>query len=134
MTNNDIVPGFDKKRDKKLTICLQEIKEVPHCLLLRLSGFVDKRNRALFEKRISKVIDAGFVRLIFDLGEFGFVSDDGLGCLTYCYKQVQLKGGDMVLFKIHPKAYEIFQLLGFSTFFIIRDNLEEAIDFFMLRQ
>mgnify|MGYP003468052950 CR=1 FL=1 len=39
-------------------------------------------------------------------------------------------GGDVVLLEIQPKVYEVFQLLGFSQFFNIRNNQEEATSFF----
>ncbi|HRZ65188.1 MAG TPA: anti-sigma F factor antagonist, partial [Spirochaetia bacterium] len=39
-------------------------------------------------------------------------------------------GGDIVLLEIQPKVYEVFQLLGFSQFFNIKDNLDEATAFF----
>jgi len=32
----------------------------------------------------------------------------------------------LVLLEIQPKVYEVFQLLGFSQFFNIKDNLEEV--------
>jgi len=40
------------------------------------------------------------------------------------------RGGDIVLLEIQPKVYEVFQLLGFSQFFNIKDNLDEATAFF----
>ena len=40
------------------------------------------------------------------------------------------RGGDLVLLEIQPKVYEVFQLLGFSQFFNIKDNLNDAVDFF----
>ena len=33
----------------------------------------------------------------------------------------------LVLLEIQPKVYEVFQLLGFSQFFNIKDNLDEAL-------
>ncbi len=35
-----------------------------------------------------------------------------------------------MLLEIQPKVYEVFQLLGFSQFFNIKENLEEAVAFF----
>ncbi|MBA7530816.1 hypothetical protein ES705_23027 [subsurface metagenome] len=35
-----------------------------------------------------------------------------------------------MLLEIQPKVYEVFQLLGFSQFFNIRENLEESVAFF----
>ena len=43
---------------------------------------------------------------------------------------VKPKGGDIVLLEIQPKVYEVFQLLGFSQFFNIKNSTEEAINFF----
>ena len=43
---------------------------------------------------------------------------------------VKPKGGDIVLLEIQPKVYEVFQLLGFSQFFNIKNSTEEAIGFF----
>ena len=40
------------------------------------------------------------------------------------------KGGDVVLLEIQPKVYEVFQLLGFSQFFNIKNSTEEAVSFF----
>ena len=40
------------------------------------------------------------------------------------------RGGDLVLLEIQPKVYEVFQLLGFSQFFNIKDSLDEAVEFF----
>jgi hypothetical protein len=38
-----------------------------------------------------------------------------------------------VLLEIQPKVYEVFQLLGFSQFFNIKENLDEAVSFFAAR-
>ena len=36
----------------------------------------------------------------------------------------------MVLLGIQPKVYEVFQLLGFSQFFNIKDTIENAVLYF----
>ena len=45
-------------------------------------------------------------------------------------KLVKPKGGDIVLLEIQPKVFEVFQLLGFSQFFNIKNSTEEAVSFF----
>ncbi|MFP4409721.1 MAG: anti-sigma F factor antagonist, partial [Spirochaetaceae bacterium] len=40
------------------------------------------------------------------------------------------RGGDLVLLEIQPKVYEVFQLLGFSQFFQIKDSLDDAVEHF----
>ncbi|MDR3139571.1 MAG: anti-sigma factor antagonist [Treponema sp.] len=131
MTNNDIVPGFDdEKIDESLKIKLQKIEQVEGCLVLHLSGYIDTYNSNLFQKRIGKAIGSGFTRLIFQCNALNYVSSTGIGSFTAFLKAVKPRGGDLILLEIQPKVYEVFQLLGFSQFFNIRDNLEDSVSFF----
>jgi anti-anti-sigma factor len=130
MSNNDIVPGFDKEKNESLNIKLEEVSDVEGCLILALNGRIDTENFAYFQKHVQKSVDAGFKRLIFNCGGLEYVSSTGIGSFTSFLKMLKPKGGDMVLLEIQPKVYEVFQLLGFSQFFAIKKNLEEAVDFF----
>lgn len=130
MNNNDIVPGFDDEKDDSLKIRLQKVDPVDNCLTLFLTGYIDTYNSNFFQKRVTKAIDSGFVRLIFNCGGLNYVSSTGIGSFTAFLKSVKPRGGDIVLLEIQPKVYEVFQLLGFSQFFNIKDNLEEAVGFF----
>jgi anti-anti-sigma factor len=130
MANNDIVPGFDDEKDDSLKMKIDKIDEAPRCLMLTLTGYIDTYNSNFFQKRVQKVIEGGFVRLIFQCGGLNYVSSTGIGSFTTFLKSVKPQGGDLVLLDIQPKVYEVFQLLGFSQFFNIKDNLEESIKFF----
>jgi anti-anti-sigma factor len=130
MVNNDIVHGFDDEKDDSLRIILEKVDEAPRCLLLSLTGYIDTYNSYFFQKRIQKAIDRGFVRLIFHCGSLNYVSSTGIGSFTTFLKAVKPMGGDLVLLDIQPKVYEVFQLLGFSRFFNIKENLDDSIMFF----
>ena len=95
-----------------------------------MSGYIDTYNSSFFQKQISKVIDAGFVNLIFNCSSLNYVSSTGIGSFTVFLKTVKPKGGDIVLVEIQPKVYEVFQLLGFSQFFTIKQTSEEVIAYF----
>lgn len=130
MNNNDIVPGFDEEKDESLRIRLQKVDGLPAALVLYLSGYIDTYNSNFFQKRINRAVDAGFTQLIFNCGGLTYVSSTGIGSFTAFLKSVKPKGGDIVLLEIQPRVYEVFQLLGFSQFFTIRDTLEDAIQYF----
>jgi len=130
MLNNDIVSGFDDEKDDSLKIKLEKVPEAPRCLLLNLTGYIDTYNSNFFQKRVQKAIESGFVRLIFQCGSLNYVSSTGIGSFTTFLKAVKPQGGDLVLLDIQPKVYEVFQLLGFSQFFNIKDNLADSISFF----
>ncbi|MDR2731470.1 MAG: anti-sigma factor antagonist [Treponema sp.] len=130
MANNDIVAGFDDEKDDSLKISLQRVTDTERCLVLTLTGYIDTYNSSFFQKRVSKAIEGGYVKLIFQCTRLNYVSSTGIGSFTIFLKAVKPKGGDLVLLDIQPKVYEVFQLLGFSQFFNIRDNLGDSIAFF----
>ncbi len=130
MNNNDIVPGFDDEKDDSLKIRLQKVDSVEGCLVLYLTGYIDTYNSNFFQKRVTRAIDAGFIKPIFSCAGLNYVSSTGIGSFTAFLKSVKPRGGDLVLLEIQPKVYEVFQLLGFSQFFNIKDNLNDAVDFF----
>jgi len=130
MSNNEIVAGFDDEKDDSLKIKLTKMEEAPRCLMLSLTGYIDTYNSNFFQKRIQKAIEGGFVRLIFQCSGLNYVSSTGIGSFTTFLKAVKPQGGDLVLLDIQPKVFEVFQLLGFSQFFNIRDSVEDSILFF----
>jgi len=134
MSNNDIVSGFDDEKDESLRIKLEKIKETHSCVMLTLTGYIDTYNSNFFQKRVQKAIDQGFIKLIFQCGSLNYVSSTGIGSFTTFLKAVKPRGGDIVMLDIQPKVYEVFQLLGFSQFFNIKENLNDSINFFKIEQ
>lgn len=128
--NNNLIPGFNDEKDDSLKISLEKVDSVDNCLILYLNGYIDTYNSSFFQKRVAKVVDAGYVNLIFNCAALNYVSSTGIGSFTAFLKLVKPKGGDIVLLEIQPKVYEVFQLLGFSQFFNIKDSTSEAIKFF----
>jgi anti-sigma B factor antagonist len=130
MTNNEIVPGFDDEKDESLKIRLLKVDEAEGCLVMYLTGYIDTYNSNFFQKRVNRAIDSGFAKLIFHCGSLNYVSSTGIGSFTAFLKTVKPRGGDLVLLEIQPRVYEVFQLLGFSQFFNIKETLEDAKGFF----
>ncbi len=130
MSNNDIVPGFDDEKDDSLKIRLQKAESVENALILHLTGYIDTYNSNYFQKRVLKVIENGFINIIFHCSGLNYVSSTGIGSFTAFLKTLKPKGGEVVLLEIQPKVFEVFQLLGFSQFFNIKDDISEAVRFF----
>ena len=62
--NNNLVPGFNDEKDDSLKINLEKLSEVENCLTVYLTGYIDTYNSSFFQKRISKVVEAGYTNLI----------------------------------------------------------------------
>ncbi|MGL4986360.1 MAG: STAS domain-containing protein [Treponemataceae bacterium] len=129
-TNDDIVPGFSEETDDSLRITLERVSDNAATLVLVLNGYVDTYNSNFFQKRVTKAVEGGFKNLIFNCSALSYVSSTGIGSFTSFLKLVKQNGGDIVLLDIQPKVYEVFQLLGFSQFFNIKDSVEDAIAVF----
>lgn len=128
--NNNLVPGFNDERDDSLKINLEKLEDVENGLIIYLNGYIDTYNSSFFQKRIQKVVEAGFINLVFNCASLNYVSSTGIGSFTAFLKMIKPKGGDIVLLEIQPKVYEVFQLLGFSQFFNIKESMQEASVFF----
>ena len=116
--NSAIIPGFDNDKDDSLTISLRKAEGVPHGMFIYLSGYIDTYNSSFFQKQIQKVMDAGFINLIFNCSSLNYVSSTGIGSFTVFLKVVKPKGGDVILLEIQPKVYE------YSSFW---DSLSSSI-------
>lgn len=127
--NNLIIPDFDSQTDDNLKLSLQKITEVPNTILITLNGNINTYNSNFFQNQISKIVDSGFINLIFLCEDLSYISSTGIGSFTTFLKLLRTKGGGIVLLKIQPKVYEVFQLLGFSQFFSIKGSTEEAITY-----
>ena len=130
INNNSLVPGFNDEKDDSLKISLDKIDALKSGLCIYLNGYIDTYNSNFFQKKIQKVVEAGYINLIFNCSSLNYVSSTGIGSFTAFLKMVKPRGGDIVLLNIQPKVSEVFQLLGFSQFFNIKDTIENAIAFF----
>jgi anti-sigma B factor antagonist len=129
MSNNDIVPGFDDEKDDSLKIRLQRVDQIENAIIMHLTGYIDTYNSAFFQRRVLKVIENGFINIIFHCSGLNYVSSTGIGSFTAFLKTLKAKNGEIVLLEIQPRVFEVFQLLGFSQFFNIKDSLQDAIRF-----
>jgi anti-anti-sigma factor len=127
MDNNSIVAGFDEGEDEKLKVELEILGISEACLLIRLSGYVDTYNATSFQRRVNKAIDAGYVRIIFDLSSLSYVSSTGINSFIAFLRSTQQRGGDIVLLGIQTEVCGVFEVLGFAAFFKMATSLPGAL-------
>lgn len=130
MNNNDIVPGFDYEKDDSLSISLQKIYEEPSCLVVHLNGYFGTYNSNCFQRRVAKIVESGFTRLICDCTGLIFTADISFSGFPAAREAVRSRGGDLILLNLPPQFRESIDILGFAELFNIKKNLEEAVAFF----
>ena len=82
---------------------------MPGCLILFLTGYIDTYNSNFFQKKVTRAIEQGYIRLIFHCGGLNYVSSTGIGSFTAFLKAVKPRGGDIVLLEIQPGCKEDMQ-------------------------
>lgn len=125
MVNDEIVPGFDDCAEEKLSIFLEHFGGTKDCLCLRLSGYIDTYNAASFQKRMNRILEQGFIQLVFELSALNYMSSTGIFAFLSLLKACRERGGDVVLVGMRENTLGVFEILGFSSFFRIHGSLEE---------
>ena len=128
MAAENTIAELTDEQIESLELKLQKVGSVPGSVLISMKGYIDTYNASHFQRRVDEAIQAGYCRLIFDFSGITYVSSTGIGAFTHFLKEVRPRGGDLVLVGMITRVFEVFQLLGFSSFFNIEKTLEEAAE------
>jgi len=128
MTAENTTVELTDKQIEYLELKFQKVGSVPECVVVTMKGYIDTYNTPHFEKQMQKAVQAGYCRLIFDFSGITYISSTGIGAFTGFLKAVRPRGGDLVLVGMIPRVFEVFQLLGFTSFFNIEKSIEEAVE------
>jgi len=124
------VKGFDsEEKNAALKMRLSFLQERSDVIIVFLSGYIDTYNTKYFNDQIDKVLSAGYIKLVLDCNQLNYMSSTGIGAMTGIMKTLKTRGGEIILVNIQPKVMDVFQLLGFSSFFAIKNSYEEVIDY-----
>jgi anti-sigma B factor antagonist len=116
--------------DGSLVITLQKAENEEGCLVMHLEGNLDIYNATSFQKKVERAIGAGFPKLVISMAAVGYAGSSGIGALVHLLRTLKSRNGDLVLVRPIARVFEVFQLLGFSSFFTFTESTDEAIAFF----
>lgn len=128
MASENTITELADEQIKSLDLELQKVGSVPGCAIVAMKGYIDTYNASHFQRQVDKAIHAGYRLLIFDFSGVTYVSSTGIGAFTHFLKEVKPRGGDLALVGMIPSVLEVFQLLGFSSFFNIEQTLQGAVE------
>jgi anti-anti-sigma factor len=89
-------------------------------------GRLDAVTVPSLEKVLDEQLEAGHVRIVFDLGGVSYLSSSGLRALLRARKIAQSSGGDVVLSGMNSRVQEIFEMIGFNSLFRVFETAAEA--------
>lgn len=123
-----MINGFYDVKDKVLDLRLETHEDV---MIVHMGGELNTYNSEFFTKRVQLLLDSPYNKFIFSMAKITYVSSTGIGSFVHIMKALaKTQGREMVLTDVGPRIFEVFQLLGFSTFFNKFDNINSAILYF----
>jgi len=87
---------------------------------------LDASNAPEFKTDIQSVLEAN-AKVVFDLGQLGFVDSAGLGAILSCLRKLNAEGGDLKLFGMQKPVRALFELVRMHRIFDIFNTRDEAV-------
>ncbi len=122
--------GGNKMKENGITVEVQKVEGKTDTLVFNCVGYIDTYNSPHFSQIVDAEIKNEVKNLIFDLSKVSYISSTGIGTFPAFLKNVVPKGGNIVLIGMKDRVREVFQLLGFASFFNKADSVKEAFSFF----
>lgn len=122
-----MIPNFKMpdKSDSQQTIRMEPEILNSSAIVVHLTGFIDTYNSEFFTAQMRALIAAGYSKIVLACAKLTYISSTGVGAFTAILKDVGKKG-EVIIAESPTKVLEVFQLLGFSSFFHISPSLTAA--------
>jgi anti-anti-sigma factor len=95
-----------------------------------LDGRVDTEGVAVLKESMETAMTQGKYKLILDMAKLEYINSAGLRVLSEALTTAQDHGGDLVLVGMNDRVFRVFQIVGFTKFFPVKDNVVAAMDHF----
>ncbi len=95
--------------------------------LLVVCGEVDIYTSPQLHEALDEAVDGGARHLLVDLSEVAFIDSTGLGVLIGATKQLQLRGGALVIVCPQEKIRRVFQITALDQILAMHASREEAL-------
>jgi anti-anti-sigma factor len=80
------------------------------------------------EKELKDQMAKGTRKIVADFSNNEYIASAGLRVLLSTAKSLHNSGGQIVLFAMKPRVYEVFEMSGFTQIFKIFNSQKEALE------
>ena len=104
-----------------------EQQTIDNVLILRPVGRLDSVSSLELEQALTKALEAGNTRIVFDFVELDYISSAGLRVVLLAGKKLRAASGKMALIRMSDIVREVFEMSGFLTLFAVANTVEEGV-------
>jgi anti-sigma B factor antagonist len=98
--------------------------------IVKLKGRLTVGEASAPREKVSELIAAGKVRIIFDLAGVDYIDSTGLGSLVICYTSTKKTGGALKLLNLNKRNIELLVLTKLHTIFEVFSDEQDAVNSF----
>lgn len=103
-------------------------KLIENVMVLDLRGRITLgEETSALRGKVKQLAEAGYTRILFDLGEVTYIDSVGLSTLVASATTTRQKGGDLKLVRLTRRVQDLLQISRLSTVFEIYDDLSAAV-------
>lgn len=95
--------------------------------VLKCGGAIDYSNFNHGDDVVKKLIEAGASKIVFNLGEVGYISSSGWTVFLGNLRAAREKGGDIILANMNAEVKYTFKLLELDNIIDYFDTVDEAV-------
>ena len=95
--------------------------------VVRPCGHLDSAETESFERELMTAVETQEPRVVLDLDSLQFVSSSGLRVLLLAAKEIERKGGLLLLCALKPQIEVLLETAGFTRLLQIRTSRTEAV-------
>jgi stage II sporulation protein AA (anti-sigma F factor antagonist) len=96
-----------------------------------LDGQINGSNADDLEKSLLAVLDKGARKVVLDFSAVDYISSAGLRVVLLVAKKLSASAGSLVLCRLQPGVFEIFEMCGFADILTIVENHAAACASFL---
>ena len=98
--------------------------------IVALKGRLTVGEASVAREEVNKLVAAGRVNVIFDLGGVDYIDSTGLGSLVICFTSIKKAGGALKLLNLNRRNIELLVLTKLHTIFEVFSDEQDAVNSF----
>ncbi len=126
--NDNVLDDINSSKKETLKVKTKFIDDVDFCVIVYLYGYIDAHNVNNLQLEIDKCISEGIINFIFDFEDINHITSQAIGIFTDLKDSIKQYKGSVAFYGLSGNVLDIFSMLGFYDYFIVTNDVYEAID------
>ncbi len=99
--------------------------------IVRINGQLDTIASYSFQEKMERLLQSGVCKFVVNLEQLEYISSAGIGIFPGLSQDLKKNNGGLIFTNVSPKIVKLFEMIGLTTIFPIRDTTEEALKEFL---